>query len=47
MNRSRGRNSNFWFFVILGASKWPDRAGEVDLPPGGSVWMGFEPPAAG
>ena len=44
MHRSRGRNSSFCFLSILGDSKWPDRAEEVDLYPVGSIWKGFEPP---
>ena len=47
MNLSRDRNSNFCFFVILGSSKPPDRAKEVDLPPGESIWKGVEVPGGG
>ena len=44
MHRSRGRNSSFGFLMILGASEWPEGAGEVDLYPGGSIWKGFDQP---
>ena len=44
MHRSRGRNSSFGFLMILGASEWPEGAGEVDLYPGGSIWKGLDPP---
>ena len=47
MNRSRGRNPDFCLFVTLGISKWPDRAGEVDLPLGRSIWEGVEVPGGG
>ena len=40
----RSKFGVLFFLLILGASKCPDRAQEVDFPPVGLIWKGFEAP---